>query len=299
MIGTFKVLGYDPDYKNYHEIITNIDSIEKQYEIGFIIISKINNFFFKNSINFVYFIFLLLSLSLKIKVIKEFSNNKIISCYIYLTMFFLIQDYTQIRASVSVGIFLLSIQYIYKNKVKYFALFLISLLFHWSSIIFILIYIIIINIKKIEYYFFILIIFILLNLFPLDIEKIFQNRIIINILPFIGHQYFFNVFNLLNLSLIILDILLLLLYFKYRKYISEYNVLLLKIFTISQILYLFFGMLGLIVLSYRLSSFLNIVIIILLPNILKLIKDRKILFFLIIIYFTCYFFYIYKFVIFP
>jgi EpsG family len=144
-----RTLGVDRDYQIHEAVFENsptnfdIDSLQL-YEPTFIFLPILFHFIF-GKIYFVQITFLFysfLAVSTKITSFKN-SNNFFLSVCIYCSYLFFSQEMTTIRAGVACAVFLYSIKdLVDKNDKAYFSKILVSLLFHYSSVVFILVWII-------------------------------------------------------------------------------------------------------------------------------------------------------------
>lgn len=81
------------------------------------------------------------SISVKYKIIKEYSVYPFVSLIVYFSSNFIIQDFGQIRQGLAVGLTLYSIRYIKdKNLFKYLIIMFIAIMFHYSAVIFLPMY---------------------------------------------------------------------------------------------------------------------------------------------------------------
>lgn len=140
--------GIDNDYLNYKWMY---DTDYRIVEPSFLLISYIFKHVIRTSYASVVFLYAFLSLFPKYKVIKYESTYCYLSLLVLLSDLFLLQDCTQIRVAVAVGIFLVSMKYLYSRKIgKYLLCCLAALFFHTSSLL--MLPLIFINPKKIDKY---------------------------------------------------------------------------------------------------------------------------------------------------
>lgn len=130
-----------PDYKNYREVFY---STNDSFEISFTIIKRlVPNFAWLLAV------YSILSLSIKLYVIKNMSANIWISLLVLFSVSFILHDLIQIRAGVAGALCLLSVKYVvYKKWVKYYLIISLAIFFHNSAIIFLPLYFF--NSKKIN-----------------------------------------------------------------------------------------------------------------------------------------------------
>jgi hypothetical protein len=113
-----------------------------QTEVCTYVIPRIISFFTEDYTRLSFLVFAFISLSLKIFSIKDYQYF-ILAVLLYVGNLFFIQEMTTIRASVSSGVLLWSIKDLYeKNDKKFFLKLGFALLFHYSSVMFVLIWLI-------------------------------------------------------------------------------------------------------------------------------------------------------------
>lgn len=148
-----RYFGDGPDYYEYEKLFIynnfSRDSLEPAYEV----IRNINDIVNPNSVLLVFFFSALAAMLMKISAFTKITKHPIrVSIYCLLSLYF-IHEYTQIRAAVSIGIFLLSIPDIYSNKPKrYFFKMILASCFHYSAIMMLPCWIYIHFFKKNKYY---------------------------------------------------------------------------------------------------------------------------------------------------
>lgn len=148
-----RFFGDGPDYYEYKRLflydITSRGSLEPAYEV----IRKINDIISPESVFWVFLFSALAAMILKIKAFTKITKYPIrVTIYCLLSLYF-IHEYTQIRAAVSIGIFLLSIRDIYSNRPKrYFFKMILASCFHYSAIMMLPCWIYIHLFKKKKYY---------------------------------------------------------------------------------------------------------------------------------------------------
>lgn len=122
-----------PDYKNYREVFY---SPYDSFEISFTIIKRLVPGF-----AWLLAVYSIISLSIKLYVIKSMSANIWISLLVLFSISFVLHDLIQIRAGVAGALCLLSVKYIvYKKWGKYYLIILLAIFFHNSAIIFLPLY---------------------------------------------------------------------------------------------------------------------------------------------------------------
>lgn len=255
----FRGVGVDRDIINYLNMFDYSESLSdfQTQEVMAKLIPISLKFVGIYSFGLVLFIFALLSVGLKIYAIKKYSYAPLASVLYFFSWLFLLQDFTQIRAAVAVGILLFAVQDIYQRNLFRF-IFKVGLacLFHYSSLLIVPLYFV--NREKInkKYYLIMLGIFIVLglqksiNIFTiipglsavsnkLNTYMLFQGMTAINVL---------NINSLINVFLVFI---LVLNYEKIKQY-SKYSVIFIKQSYFSCLSYLVLSAVP--VLAFRVSE---------------------------------------------
>lgn len=133
--------GYDLDNYLIHfgEINSFSDVLNSTYEIGYSFIVLL----FKNiglGFQTLLFVIACVAIFLKAKTMDKLSPIPILSFLIYFLVFFIYNDFTQVRHGLAIGLTFYAILFIDENKWKYFGLILLACLFHYSAICFIPVY---------------------------------------------------------------------------------------------------------------------------------------------------------------
>ncbi|EMH2040966.1 EpsG family protein [Proteus mirabilis] len=133
------------DYQQYISIIKHIslspsilDSIivNIRYEPLFVLISYFFSLLSSQNFIFIFIIFSFLGVFCKVILFKKYSYIPFLSLLLYFISFYFSGDLAQIRQSVAITFFLISIIYLEKNKIFIsFVFIIISILFHYSSLI--------------------------------------------------------------------------------------------------------------------------------------------------------------------
>jgi hypothetical protein len=124
----------DHDYGNYRDAIDdNTGGIGEPTFLFFLFLIKR----FHLPYVFLFLFYAFIGVGLKFYAIHKYSILPVVSLLIYFSNFLLLHDINQIRAGVSSGILLLSLPLLVRNEYKkYFILCIIAFLFHFSSLIF-------------------------------------------------------------------------------------------------------------------------------------------------------------------
>lgn len=136
MASASQFFGIGPDFKEYQYLFIKQGYVRDSVEPAYLILRSINDLLCPNSVYYIFIISVILSITLKIKAFKKLSDTPLVILFYCLIALFFIHEYTQIRAAVSIGIFLNAIpDIIENNKVKFFIKLIIATLFHYSAII--------------------------------------------------------------------------------------------------------------------------------------------------------------------
>ena len=264
------------DYQDYK---TAFEIGSLRMEPSFVFISHIIKSYSGNFILIVAF-YSLLGISLKLWIIHKLSISFWISVLIYIANFYLLHDMIQMRVSIAGALFLIALYFIHINKrKKAFLLISISILFHYSSIVLLLCFLI--NNKKINKLFYFMLIpacyiLVLLNFDIVNYIRIFNISFIQNIFDAYEKNVYvqnstLNIFNVVQLLKVVLA-LLLLSKIDIIKQNYPLSILLIKIYIISISTYALFSNMP--VLAVRISELLGVVEILLIPCLYRIFKPQ-------------------------
>lgn len=275
----------DQDYGSYVETLNDSNSYTIS-EPTFILFRWIVNLFSLPNVT-LFLIYAFCGISLKFIAIRKYSELEIVSLLIYFSNILLLHDITQIRAGVASALLLLSLDYLYHKKYKqYIFIILIATLFHYSSLGAILLLLISSSSLKKKKHIYIWGIIPVLGLFfhltnnyfnaisLIPIESIRIKMEMYKALEEKGVEGFSQV-NLFNPYFIFKLCIFYFLFF-YRKYFSSYPkfIFYLKIFGIS--LFLFHSLSAITpLLGYRMSEYVGVIEIFLIPYCFLLFKTKK------------------------
>ena len=130
-----------PDYNMYVSLYYSNISGDYSYfiEPSFRIIAHVSNQIISSEPLLHFIIYAILGVVLKLFSIKILSKLFYSSVFIYISNYYILHEMVQIRAGVASALILISIHYIYKRKVMQFAILIgVATLFHYSSLLFIL-----------------------------------------------------------------------------------------------------------------------------------------------------------------
>ena len=127
----FRPIGSDLDSYSYSMLYHNLR--EEFIEVSFAwIVFFIQHTF--DDVRWLFIIYALLSVPLHAAAIRKLSPEVLLSVLLWLSHYFLIQDFTQIRVAVASGFMLVGLPYLIEGKRWKFLLFLLmALFFHYSS----------------------------------------------------------------------------------------------------------------------------------------------------------------------
>ncbi|WP_237391264.1 EpsG family protein [Dryocola clanedunensis] len=133
LIAGFRVPGIDRDSLSYIDLINRpLDELWFQ-EPTFLFFILINKFFFCGDYRTFFVMYALIGIGVKVYAINKLPAYKYTALLIYIALYFILHDMTQIRVGVASGFFLLSIFYLNGQKRKAFICQIIATLFHYSA----------------------------------------------------------------------------------------------------------------------------------------------------------------------
>ena len=300
-IAGFRPIGLDRDSPNYVSLL-NIPFSQANFldkEPAFWMLVEINRVLFSSNERTFFLIFAIIGVSLKILAINRLSSMPFLSLLAYICLYFILHEMTQIRAGVASGIFLLAIQDIVNRNFKKFIIkVLFASLFHYSAIIMVPLYFL--NPRKISIIYFLLpITGLLFAYFNFNLSKILLANFV-GILPeFLAYKVrmYLSLLELgvhseINILNIHYSFLLIVLYFGLfcgvtNRLKSPYDILFVKILSIMLFTFYFFSPVP--VFAFRISEFLGVILIILIPHLLLTFKQKSIVLLPIIVWLITYF----------
>jgi len=289
-------LEYFHDTENYLTMIHTYDKIW-QTEPTFWIINQLLS---GGSDQIFFLIYATLGVSIKIYAIKRISSFPLLSVYLYICLYFILHEMTQIRVGVACGIFLLAIpDIVNKNFRMYLFKTLIAMSFHYSAIIMLVLYFV--NNKNInrKIYFFLPIIGLILAFIPnlmLNIFTFFEfilpsviaNKVTLYLSLIDNEDYNkINTFNIFTLSLFLIYCFML---FNLNIIRTQLNIVMIQLFGIQLFVYYSFSSIP--AFAARLSEFIGIILVILIPNLILMFKQKLFPILMLIIWSSGYFYFI-------
>lgn len=280
-IVAFRGPNFGADYVSYIEMYN-----DKEYsiEVSFRLISSLIKNYLSDEVIFLFIIYAALGLCIKYISITRLTKLPLLSVALFCGYYCILHDLIQIRAAVASGLVLFSIPFIYYRKaIKYYSTILAAVLFHYSAIVMLPIYLL--NPKAFNFRSLgaILIGSFVLYFLHIDVISIFMDFISI---PYFNEKYdnylllqnndisMFNKINIFN-SLFLLRLGLLLIIVTNLKRLIKYNrytVILTKLYLISVAMFVSLSFMP--VFAFRISELLGIVEIILFPLLIYLVQPR-------------------------
>ena len=266
-------------------------------EPSFYLITNVSKFLFNDVVRGVFILYALLGVSLTLYAIKKNSSFPLLSLMVYICSYFILHEMTQIRVGVATAMFLLAIPDIVNRNLKSFLMkTALAILFHYSAIIILFTYLLGSKTYTSKtytkpFYLFLPIIGALFAVF--NVGRFFFTTIL-NLLPkFLSYKiniyldlYKLGVFNKAKVFNNISYIVLLLIYYfaivNINKFKNETDVLELKI--LGWGIFSFYLLSFLPVLGFRVSEFLSIVSIFVLPSLITIVREKYFVFSLVIFY---------------
>lgn len=290
-VSTFKLLGQDRDYNNYYNWFSYAKNIQGETkELSFLFLRYVIHNFLDGSITILFFFYAVLGVFFKLLAIKKYSPIPYFSLFLYVSMYFPLHEYTQIRVGVAAGLILLSIPEIVRDRCFIF-LFKIGLatLFHWSAVYAIFPYILI-RFFSLRFIFVLPLWGVFFSLFKEQLLIVINK--IISFIPLLGYYYSthsghdesFNVFNILFLMNLCVWFVIFALSPKRVLFTKNIFSVSFVFFSFSVFSYLIFAFLGKPVISFRLYELLNVSLLLLLPGFACFFKQKNILTLVFVMY---------------
>lgn len=262
----------DNDYSTYEYFFSTAvrdNFFNPQTELSVFIIPNIISWFTSDYIQWSFVAFAFFSLGIKVFAIKDYRFFTL-AIMLYIGNLFFIQDMTTIRASIASGIFLWSIKDIEENRNKKFFIKLgFSFLFHYSSVIFIIVWLIHKFNVKYKWLILGLCFAMLVPVFKLNFIEILHLNVVSDKADYYlkSKEYEEEKLNLLNFKILISLFYLVVFYWQRNKIHFKGFDLLLKTHFLSLIFFFLFSTTGL-TFSLRTFELLSIIQIILYPLII-------------------------------
>lgn len=280
VIAGLRAPGCDKDSLAYLTVF-NQESVNILVEKSFYLISSLVKFCCGPDFFFVLFLYAFIGVSAKFLAIRQLTELWMLASAIYISNFFLLQEMTQIRIGIATGMLLLCIKPLYERRWKSFLLFAgIGTVFHYAALVVLPFWFL--NIKSFNKYLYATVLILaycfffagfsiteLLNYIPVDYIK---EKLALN-LEATKNELAINPFTIFqSLRLLIAGIL----FWKLERIVTfnKYVPLLLKIYVFGIASFLLFTDVP--TFTLRISEFLEVVEIILIPSLVYAFKDRRI-----------------------
>lgn len=279
-----RFFGTGADYNGYLAIFYGDEPTEPAFRLLKVINSFVNSG--TVTLTFVYFVCTLFGLYLKGMLFKRYSTSFVISILLYLPTIYFLHEYTQIRASIGLGICFLAVDEIRnRNFKKFSARILIAMCFHYSSVIMFPVYFYCNFFKKQKRYLQILWISFFFCIF---FNKVFGGRTLIEVLGgnIFAKMFFarklgpssingFSIFNVGYLMILLINTAYYFVYHGFSEKKVEFTIF--QLSSLSSIMFYMLYNFGFSVVAFRFSEFFIPFLFIVIPNIVKKFKEKFLL----------------------
>ena len=298
ILAAFRPLGIDGDSQGYADAIeqcvaSNFSIMDfSRFEPSFYFIIVLSKLLFHDTVRGVFIIYAFFALLIKAVAIQKLLGRSFLALFVYICLFYVLHELTQMRAAVAISIFLLSLPDVINRKpIAFYFKVLCAVFFHYSALLMVPLYFF--N-KRSSIFYFLPVMAIVCTLFiPYSIYNHYGAYIIESVSGILktkltNHLYFPA--NIIEENKLILFKLL----FRYKLYvffcmfiyailfmekkdiiykIDNTGVLLINILALSITIYFFFFRFR--VLSLRPSEFLLTILIILIPYISERFVNKQ------------------------
>lgn len=295
LISAFRVFGTGVDYKGYIDIFYGTETTEPAFRL----LKSFNFYINENSgakpLVFVYFICAFVGLYLKGIFYSRYSNNFILSVFLYICTIYFLHEYTQIRAAIGLGICYLSIDEINRHQFKRFSVrIFFAMCFHYSAILMFPVYFYCHFFKKQKRYIQILWTSFLASVLLFKLLHgqsflIYLGATFYSDLSFLGklgalqNMNGFSVFNICYLLILVLNTVY---YFIYKGFPNKNcDFTIFQLSSLSAIMFYCFFNLGFPVVTFRFSEFFIPFVFIVIPKIVFRFKEK--IFIMPVVLFIC------------
>jgi transmembrane protein EpsG len=290
-----RVLGPSADTASYIDILNGVEEVTSgTEEIAFQLIRWVDVVLFGTSIDLFFVVFAVIGVGVKLFALIKHSRIPALSLVLYLLSYYWLHEYVQIRAGVATGIFLLAINDLAKGDInKYLIKATVAILFHWSSVILLPLYFVIRGIKMGVFYW-LPVIGMLFFAIGVDFSSTFSG--FFQTVEFMDNYYAkhsgqiddINPFNLITLSYVALFYFCAFVFLKKRNLQNEFDTTIFKIFSFSLFLFFLMSSMKLPVIAFRVSEYLNVVLLLLIPAVVDQFKQKIFLSIIFVGYFMFY-----------
>ena len=285
-----------PDYEQY-VVYFRIAGDKLSLEPTLVFLSYLIRIFFNNEVFWGFVLYLLFGVTVKLVAIKRLSNLCFLSLSFYISSYWIYHEMIQIRAGVASAFFLMSLKPLYERKLKYFLIYaLIAISFHYSAILILPLWFLNSSLKNRVFYTLLIPICMLLYVLHLDFITLLrylpvpyiQNKIeTYTMIAQIGSDRGLitaDEYNPFITWYLLKAVIALLMWFNIKRISihNQYAVLLLKIYTIGIVI--LWCLPSIPVAATRCSEFLSIVQIVLIPLVIYIANQRRVLYVIPILY---------------
>lgn len=277
LIAALRPIDSTPDTSNYEQIFHDRDDL--LMEPTFQILAYIINLFSDN-VHWLFLVYAILGISLKMFAIEKCSDCLYVSLLIYFSNYYLLHDLVQIRAGVASGFLLLSLKPLCEGKKRrVLLLYLLASLFHYSALVLFFLLFFSNNLTPIGRWFWggvalagYIVYFLQIDFFALIPLPFFEAKMEAKELARdIGIESEINVFNVLFLIRVFVFYYILLFYDTIKEY-NQYISIELKIMALS--LFCFPAFFSMPVFSYRLRDLFGIVDIMVYSSVFYMLRPQ-------------------------
>lgn len=302
-LAAFKPIDFDRDYNSYNNLF-NGDGAFLFTEPTFQLITYFIHEYLNSQLVFLFLIYSIFGVYFKLLCIDKLSHYFLLSVLLYFVNFYFYHEMTQIRVGLGCGLLYFSLISLQKKQ-YYKSLFfvLIATLFHYSLIIWIVVFFLNFNELKKKNYLFVLFAVYFLHYFNFHFSYLFSFLD----LPFLNYKIGSNsvvkditleepvkVFNWLQVTRIVI-LFFLFQFIERLQALNKYSIILVKLYFLSIIVFVLFADNG--VYSFRLNQIFGFSEVLILPHLVH-IFNRKFLFKFVFILFSAIFL-VYNLFIFP
>lgn len=299
LIAGLRPLEYFRDTIVYLEIIKSTDVMLKM-EPTIYLVNYLNQVFFGGYDQGFFIIYAAIGVSIKVWAIKKTSLLPFFSMYLYVCLYFILHEMTQIRVGVASGLFLLSLpDLLNKNYKAYFLKTILAISFHFSAVLMFFMYFIKTDKVDRKVYFLLPLLGMLTSFFPeliLDLMHTYYTflpeflgrkvGIYLSLMSDENHNKI-NIFNSFMVSLVLFYYFM---FFNLNRFRGDIDNLLFKMLGIQIFVFYFFSFLP--TFAFRISEFIGVCIIITIPSIICVFKEKLFPLFMFSIWAGAYFWFV-------
>jgi len=283
LVSGLRPLGLDGDSLNYVQILDSrypeVNLFAK--EPAFWLINEFNHSFLSGHYTTFFLIFALIGTFLKLLSIYKMSKAPYLSLLLYVFLYFILHEMTQIRTGVAAGLFLLAINYYFNKDMRsYFLTILLACLFHYSAILGLILLLFKRDSFSLLNYALLLASSFIFTFFNGGkslslISSLLPDFLVVKLSLYMNllesdRSWEINIFNYYYLSLIVISMFMIL---NHKRIKDKSDIFLLKIFVFGVASFYFLSSIP--VIAFRVSEFYLVVSIILLANLSSVFKQKS------------------------